>query len=847
MYWRRAVVSLLLPAGLLLLSPTPAGAAANLELYGTFHAMGITVDVDAGDDPDLDAQATVQWRAGDSGPFHQGYPLARVSPTRFVGSLFWLRPGISHEVRIELSDPDGGPLEGVILQATASTRARIVLPQPTLSLHVSTSGSGTLCTAAAPCALAEGLSRVQAGEELVLHGGTYFIGGLSVPRSGGQDTPIVIRGAEGETAVLDGADPSTFVWTSQGGGVWSTTLNTGDTHLVMAGGQRLYPYQSLSDLQNLVWGIPGFYCDGTDLFVRLAGDADPNGESMLVSRESYAFLVEQDHIAFIGLVFQHFGQGSYPKALYLNNANGILVRGCTFAVNDLGIGIKRSSGENVIEHNEFFDTDFDWPWDAVKAGSGLETGGIRFYDPTTGRGNIIRHNVFHDYFDGFGACPGTAGDQTNETDVYGNLVYNAGDDGMETDGTCSNVRIWGNTFHDVLMGISLAPTYVGPTWAVRNLIYRTGVGNNSYSGSPFKFNSGYDASGPMYLFHNTADAALPGNNGLYVKAPGSWSIILSRNNIWSGTDYAINNYNTDQPIDLDWDDLHTTRTDEFVYWGTGGNRHMRDLATFRSLTGQELHGTDAAPGFRDPAAGDYELDESSQLVDAGTVLPGIDDRYAGAAPDPGALEAACRFDDVGAGFWSRTWITTLCRTHVTAGCSNNPPLYCPEDVTTRGQMAVFLLSGLMGDGFTPPPATGIFDDVPAGDPLAPWIEELAARGITAGCSGDPPLYCPDDAVTRGQMAVFLLTTEEGPGYTPPPATGVFDDVPAGHPFAPWIEELFRRHITSGCNADPPLYCPDAPVTRGQMAVFLVTTFDLAGGAPAPPADPLTVRPNGDAR
>jgi hypothetical protein len=65
--------------------------------------------------------------------------------------------------------------------------------------------------------------------------------------------------------------------------------------------------------------------------------------------------------------------------------------------------------------------------------------------------------------------------------VYDNLVYNAGDDGIETDGRCSNVRLWGNTFHDVLMGISLAPVYTGPVYALRNLIYRTGVGNNTYT------------------------------------------------------------------------------------------------------------------------------------------------------------------------------------------------------------------------------------------------------------------------------------------------------------------------------------------------------------------------------
>ncbi|NOZ93898.1 MAG: hypothetical protein GXP47_04025, partial [Acidobacteria bacterium] len=203
------------------------------------------------------------------------------------------------------------------------------------------------------------------------------------------------------------------------------------------------------------------------------------------------------------------------------------------------------------------------------------------------------------------------------------------------------------------------------------------------------------------------------------------------------------------------------------------------------------------------------------------------------ATDPGnfidakwARFLSCRFNDVPAGSWGHPWVSALCQSQVTAGCSGDPPLFCPDGVTTRGQMAVFLLVSREGEGYVPPPTTGMFDDVPVGDPFAPWIEELANRGITAGCSANPPLYCPNDPVTRGQMAVFLLTTEEGAGYSPPPASGIFDDVPTGNPFAPWIEELSKRRITAGCSATPPQYCPNDPVTRAQMAVFLTATFTL---------------------
>ena len=172
------------------------------------------------------------------------------------------------------------------------------------------------------------------------------------------------------------------------------------------------------------------------------------------------------------------------------------------------------------------------------------------------------------------------------------------------------------------------------------------------------------------------------------------------------------------------------------------------------------------------------------------------------------------------------FIETLLHNQVTGGCGT-PNSYCPGDTTLRKQMAVFLLKALLGACYVPPPATGVFSDVPASDPFAPWIEDLADRGITGGCGAG--IYCPDDAVRRKQMAVFLLKTLLGSAYTPPAATGIFDDVPADT-FRPWIEDLYNRGITGGCAGGPPpapiSYCPENPVTRGQMSAFLTLTFDL---------------------
>jgi len=180
-----------------------------------------------------------------------------------------------------------------------------------------------------------------------------------------------------------------------------------------------------------------------------------------------------------------------------------------------------------------------------------------------------------------------------------------------------------------------------------------------------------------------------------------------------------------------------------------------------------------------------------------------------------------RFNDVPPDYWAFSFIETLADTGITAGCGNDN--YCPSSPVTRAQMAVFLERGINGSGFSPPAATGnVFLDVPVESFAANFIEQFFLDGITSGCGSNN--YCPNADVTRAQMAVFLLRAEHGSGYSPPPATGVFNDVPLNHWAVHWIEQLAVEGITSGCGNGN--YCPEATVTRDQMAVFLVRTFEL---------------------
>ena len=112
-----------------------------------------------------------------------------------------------------------------------------------------------------------------------------------------------------------------------------------------------------------------------------------------------------------------------------------------------------------------------------------------------------------------------------------------------------------------------------------------------------------------------------------------------------------------------------------------------------------------------------------------------------------------------------------------------------------------------------------FNDVATDNQFYKYIETIFHNGITGGCADGG--YCPANTVTRAQMAVFLLKAKLGSAYTPPACTGmVFGDVPCtGGIFDAWIEDLASRSITGGCGGGN--FCPTNPVTRAQMATFLL--------------------------
>jgi hypothetical protein len=122
--------------------------------------------------------------------------------------------------------------------------------------------------------------------------------------------------------------------------------------------------------------------------------------------------------------------------------------------------------------------------------------------------------------------------------------------------------------------------------------------------------------------------------------------------------------------------------------------------------------------------------------------------------------------------------------------------------------------------------TAVFGDVPAVAADFDYISLFYASGITAGCSANPLLYCPETPVTRAQMSVFMVAAlNQALGttlvYTPTPH---FNDMPEANIYFRFVQRIRDLGITAGCSVNPPLFCPDASITHGQMAVFMIASW-----------------------
>jgi len=624
-------MTLRLPLTLLLLVAAGPAAAQNassagaLELYPTFHSVGVRLAFSG--DANLNATARVEWRQTGSPEWRAGTFLTRIPGPRWAGSVFWLPSGADVEVRAVIEDPDGGA------SATGTVRTRAPLPAAPggVTRWVAPGGSdANPGTSAAPFATIQAaLNVAQPGDEVRVRPGVYYQS-FDTPRSGTASAPIHIV-ADGPGVVLDGSDPAFLGrtdWRDEGGGIWSVPFSGATRLVVVDSTMRLYRQSSLASLQANANGMTqGWALEGGRLYVKPEGGLDPNGRPVHVARYDVGGLVDVAYVRVVGFEVRYFGTTAAAAGLSLRGATGCeLIGNSIHGIGGKGIFLRVGAADNLVEWNVCRDTRIGgWPWAATKGHEeelqGISNRGLR--------GNVIRYNTVRGTFDGIDA----GGDATNENaaadcDLHDNRVFGVADDALETEDFAGiNMRVYRNWAEDMLNGMSISPNFTGPTYVLYNTFHESRKGG-------FKFS--LDTVGETFIYHNTLASTRSGFGPVYPS--GRWSNKHFRNNIMVGRGQpAIGDDAGESQTgnDFDGDLLHAIGYSLVVWKGVV----YSTIGAFRSATGFELNGRAGDPLFVNAAAGNYALGAGSPAIDAAVRLPGINDQYAGNGPDIGAWES----------------------------------------------------------------------------------------------------------------------------------------------------------------------------------------------------------------
>ena len=204
-----------------------------------------------------------------------------------------------------------------------------------------------------------------------------------------------------------------------------------------------------------------------------------------------------------------------------------------------------------------------------------------------------------------------------------------------------------------------------------------------------------------------------------------------------------------------------------------------------------------------PTSGFYRSFVGNPNVTTGQVLGGSP----ASPPPPPPYPVMEVFNDL----WSSKFVSSIqwiYDENITNGCSNTR--YCPVSPVTRGQMASFIARTMQL-----PAATKDYFRDDNGKTHEGDINRIAEAGLTNGCA--PGRYCRDDSVSRAQMAGFLVRALDLPSAT----KDYFGD-DNGNSLEGAINAMAEAGLTSGCGERR--YCPSSPVTREQMAAFLLRAF-----------------------
>ena len=650
----------------------------EVKVVPNFHAASVYAFFDG--DANKNATVRMAYRAGGAAEWREGHPLSRTGPSksykggRFAGSIFYLEPDEPLEVRVTFDDPDGLADEAAG-RLTAWTRTRsdefpagsgktyyvghdgddanpgteekpfktiqhaVDLVEPADVIHVlfaepfeSVAIPGT------------GLTTVQRGVQLKEH-----FESVTIKKSGRSDAYITLRGTQlecvlapaWEAATQGGGPPVEFTtqtllagyvtaeggWRHIGGRLWSIDEKR-RVGTVTFGRLRLYHHGSLDELKEATAPLlPGWWQDDKagKVYLRLKeGDVTPDAYMVRLGVLPFGLRFENaSHWIVENLDFEVFGGGPYSRGIEVSGGSDIVVRNCWFSTMRTGVRIRNRAERVLVERCHFRDTSiFDWPWKACKSHD-VEGSAVSL---AAGPGCVVRHNTIRGWFNGI--APATWGDLHNDAvnsdmDIHHNTFTEMGDDPMEPEGSCMNVRFWHNETFNTLQGISIAPVTVGPCYVVRDRYVNFKQGAVKVS---------VDSAGVVFLYHVLGFQNRPDRVATSVCGP--WDNMHFRNSILRGTRYAIEDAQK-HPIGCSFDYccLSNTRDGPLAKWS--GKRYA-ELADLPRDAGFGPHNVRVEPYTA--IANERPKDLADGLIDAGVRIPGINDDFKGKAPDIGPDE-----------------------------------------------------------------------------------------------------------------------------------------------------------------------------------------------------------------
>jgi len=579
----------------LFLSPAESSRISEVKTYGNFETAGVDIKVDS---MDFDEAATVEYKKQSEPSYLRGHDFVRYDGNHMATSLFGLDLATAYDIRITLYDPDSVTGTNPVY-TTLTTKPEYVLPPPVRTIQVANQTE-----------LDQAAGQAQPGDRIVLAPGTYANGIHISNRSGIEAQPIVFTSRDSTRPVLNG-DASA--------------------------GIELYRanYFAFDNLE-----VHNENGDG----VRIRGC---------------------HHIVVKGCYIHDSQPGDYTSNLFIMHSEE---------------GSPPYSGSHLILENVIGDVVHDsvdenqGPGPSNVPVPGQSYFGIRMdYQP--GAFTTIRGNTIYGTVDGIhptgdeGASPVLGPDDPDvllawrdqNLDLYDNVIYDCKDDAIECDGHTANGRVFRNRLGKCENAISVAPFYPGPLFLFRNYVH-------GFHQGCLKQNTGVPGLFRKVLFyHNTVmekARSSPQHCGseycLYRGEPAiqqdfayTNNIFYGRGRVYNGDNYTSGNYHRNDRFDYDL--MYSTRQTDPTYaykWVcTYGdplnNTRYTDLPSFRTTVGHEVHGrwgdplldTTRLPGYPpNSKLLNLRIQTNSPAIDGGILLPGLNNRYIGAAPDMGAYE-----------------------------------------------------------------------------------------------------------------------------------------------------------------------------------------------------------------